>query len=325
MPYHIGIELSPSFFKLAEVKKRRNKMWLYQYVVHPLPSIWSWESSIWEREEFIQSVQEALLGRDLHTKRVHVAINSKYVIYKRVMVPEMRKRKYRSWLREYLLPVLDLPFSDPVFDYHLINHVWVDGDEQEVLLAITSSSYIDVLTKCLHYCGLDPVHIDLAPLGLYRWLNHIEDLSSSPFILLYLSKNEGEISYFIDGMFQGAHMIELPMTPCLVGKDRPYPDPLTPVLKTEEEVSCYGQALMEIVFEGIPDDLKKIFSCPNTRYILAGEGIDLSLLENWLIQNHSMKVKLAPPAEMVMTDNLRERASRWIGNSLSVPLGLMMD
>jgi type IV pilus assembly protein PilM len=324
MGYHIGIELSPSFFKLVEVKKGRRRFDLHQYVVHPLPSVWSQGGSLLEREEFIHAVQEALLGRDLHTERVHVAIPGRHAVLKRVWVPEMPKRKYRGWIEEQLLPVLDLPFDDPVFDFQLLSHVWADGDEQEMLLALVPCSYIDNLVRCLRFCGLDPVHVDLAPLALHRWMDRFRGFQSSDVMFLHLCKQEAEISYFRDGQFCGAHVVDLPMSSFLSREDRPHPDPLTPILAEEDEVTHYAEELKIRLYDGMDEETRKWFERPHVEWVISGEGVDPYLLENKLSQMRNGPVTLVPPAELVMTDLLREKASKWTGTSLSVPLGLIV-
>jgi type IV pilus assembly protein PilM len=324
MAYHIGIELSPSYFKLAEVKRKRGGISLQQYVVHPFPGVWSKDASFLEREELIQTIQEALLGRELHTERVHVGISCHEVVFKRVTVPEMGKRKYRKWIEQHLLPVLDLPFPDPVFDYQLVDHVWADGDEQEILLALISKSYIDTLTKVLRYCGLDPTHIDLAPFSLFRWINASKEIGSARTAILQISKTEVEASFFVDGKFTDIRSFHLPLTFFLDGEDRPHPDPLKPVLLEESEVARYGRALFSRLTEWIEATGKNRFLKPGAQWILTGEGLDLYLLEHWLNQQTEAAVSVAPPAELVMTERLKEVASRWVGSSLSVPLGLVL-
>ncbi|MFC7439991.1 type IV pilus biogenesis protein PilM [Laceyella putida] len=324
MSYQIGIELSPSLFKLVEVKKRRKAMELQQMVVHPLPSVWAKEPFFLEREELIQTIQEALLGRRLHTERVHVGINCREVVFKRVMVPEMRKRQYRRYLKEQLIPLLELPFPDPVFDFQLINHVWADGDLQEVLLALMPRSYMDALVRCFRFCGLDPVQIDIAPFSLYRWANAYRGIGSPQALILQISKTGVEASYFSDGQLIDTQTFSLPLAAHMSGEDRPHPDPLYPLLEMEEEINRYGEALLAKLHGLMDEKKKRMFACPQAEWILAGEGLDIYLLENWLSQNQLAKVTVAPLAELVMSSELKDKASRWVGTSLSVPLGLMV-
>lgn len=324
MAYYLGVELSSSYFKLVEVKKRRRKFSLEQIVVHPLPSIWSKQSTLLEREELVQTIQEALLGRRLHTEQVHVGIDCREVVFKRVTVPEMRKGKYRHWIEENVLPILDLPFPDPAFDFQLVDHVWADGDEQEILLALVPNAYLQMLTRVFRYCGLDPVRVDLAPFSLYRWVDAVYGMGNAHTVLIRLSKTDAEVSFFLDGRLQDVQLFSLPMTFFLQGNDRPHPDPLRPILTTEEEVARYGKVLLSRMVDMADEKRKKAFFCPNAEWYLAGEGMDLYLLEQWLIKQKVGTIKLAPPAEIVMTEYLKDRSSCWVRNSLSVPLGLIL-
>jgi Tfp pilus assembly PilM family ATPase len=325
MAIHVGVELSSSFFKLVEVKKKRKNMELLQYVVHPLPSVWAESGTFLDREELIQTIQEALLGRRLNTKRVHVSIHCRHVLFKRVMLPEMRKRKYRRWIEKYLIPVLDLPFSDPVFDFRLLDHVWEDGDQQEVFLALISQSYIDSFVRCFQYCGLDPVHIDLAPFGLYRWIHYHRSFQTPHTLMIQISKQDVEVSHFIDRKLERVYHLHLPMTSFADHEDRPHPDPLHPLLKEKQEVERYGKRLMEQILEKVSGKERKWLKSSRAEWFLSGEGLDFYLLENWLQQHLEASVKLAPSAEIIMPEPLRDRASKWLGNALSIPIGLTVD
>ncbi|TCW39185.1 type IV pilus biogenesis protein PilM [Laceyella sacchari] len=324
MSYQIGIELSASFFKLVEVKKRRKSMELQQMVVHPLPSIWAREPYFLEREELIQTIQEALLGRRLHTERVRIGINCREVIFKRLMVPEMRKRQYRTYIKEQLIPLLELPFPDPVFDYQLIDHVWADGDRQEIMLALMSRSYRDALVRCFRFCGLDPVQIDIAPFCLYRWTNAYRGLTAPQSLILQISKLGVEASFFSDNQLIDTQVFSLPVADYMEGEDRPHPNPLHPLLESEEEINAYGEALLAKLYGLMDEKKQRMFACPQAEWVLAGEGLDMFLLEQWLEQNQLAKVTQAPAAELVMSEALKEKALRFVGSSLAVPLGLMV-
>jgi type IV pilus assembly protein PilM len=324
MAYHIGIEISSTMFKLAEVTKRGRRMKLHQMVVHPFPPVWAKSGSLFEKEEFIHCVQEALVGRRMRSGPAHVAISGKQVVLKRIRVPEMKRRKYRRFIEEQVLPLLDLPFDDPVFDFELAGHVWFDGDDQEILLALVPREYIDSLVGCLRYCGLDPVHVDLAPLALYRWVDGARGIQAPRTLFLQLTKIEAEISRFVDGVLSDVRVIPLDMVRYLEGEDRPHPDPLKPVLQSETEVGRYGQALLDAVRSGMDEAEWEAWTRSGVEWFLSGEGADLFLLESWLVQNGKIPVKVAPPAELVMSGSLREKASRWVNASLSVPLGLVL-
>ena len=70
---------------------------------------------------------------------------------------------------------------------------------------------------------------------------------------------------------------------------------------------------------------RKWLKSSRAEWFLSGEGLDFYLLENWLQQHLEASVKLAPPAEIIMPEPLRDRASKWLGNALSIPIGLTVD
>lgn len=264
------------------------------------------------------------MGRRMRPGPAHVAISGKQVVLKRIRVPEMKRRKYRRFIKEHVLPLLELPFEDPVFDFELAGHVWFDGDDQEILLALAPRDYIDSLVGCLRYCGLDPVHVDLAPLALYRWVDAARGIQAPRALFIQVSKAEAEISRFVDGVLRDIRVIPLNMNKFLEGEDRPHPDPLRPILLSEREVEGYGRALLDAVLGEMDETDLEMWTKSGVEWFLSGEGADLYLLENWLALHGQVSVKVAPPAEMVMTDSLRDKASRWVNASLSVPLGLVL-
>lgn len=326
MPHQIGIEITDSLFKLVEVKRRRKKFLLKQYIVHPFPYIWSYDGVLYKREEFIQTIQEALLGQRFRTKQVHVAVSSKHVILKKMKVPEMRKRRYRKWIEENLIPILDLPFSDPLFDFQLMDHVWEDGQEQEILLVLASKEFIDSLVQCLHWCGLDPIRVELSAISLYRWLDQLTELYDQQMISIHISKLEAEISYFVDGQLHKSCCVPLSMRSILDEIDHPHPDPLKPILTEEDQIKQYAEKLLKEVNGEMELSLSPLFQLPNTVWTLTGEGLDLAILQKCLSEKLETKVIIGPSSKEYMVKTLKEDYhSKWLGTSLSVPLGLLFQ
>ncbi|WP_164491847.1 type IV pilus biogenesis protein PilM [Staphylospora marina] len=321
----IGIEISPSMFKLAGVKKRGKKLRVHRMVTHPFPSVWMKSPFMFEKEEFVQCVQEALMARNIRGSKVHVAISGRHVVLKRVMVPEMKPSKYRAFVAEHVLPLLDLPFEDPLFDIQPVGEVWFDDDPQELLVALVPRKYVESLTACLRYCGLDPVKVDLAPLALYRWVDVARGVRTPRSLFLGISKSEVEISRFTDGVLKDVRVVSLDMAAFRKEEDRPRPDPLIPILGEGEEVEAYGRSLLDAVMGGIDEWERDAWTRSGTEWFLSGEGIDLYKLEKALKRAAALPVSVAPPAEPYMSERLREKASRWVGASFSVALGLALN
>ena len=88
--FSLGMEMNDSLFKLVEMKKGLRRTRLTQYVVHPLLPVWQEERTAVDREELIQSIRDALLGRRFRTRRVHLTLSNRHVITGVWNIPEMR-------------------------------------------------------------------------------------------------------------------------------------------------------------------------------------------------------------------------------------------
>ena len=92
----LGLELTDSLFKLVEIKRGFRRIRLTQYVVHPVLPME--ERSASDREEWIQSVREALNGRRFRTRHVHLALGNRQVVTGIWKLPEMREARMRRWI-----------------------------------------------------------------------------------------------------------------------------------------------------------------------------------------------------------------------------------
>ena len=73
--YRLGLEWTDSFFKLVEVHQSRGKIRVTDAAVHPLPPGWFRKEGVVEPESVVQAVREALKGKKLRTRKVHIAIS----------------------------------------------------------------------------------------------------------------------------------------------------------------------------------------------------------------------------------------------------------
>lgn len=109
--FSLGMEMNDSLFKLVEMKKGLRRTRLTQYVVHPLLPVWQEERTAVDREELIQSVRDALSGRRLRTRQVHLTLSNRHVTTGVWNIPEMRPSRMRRWIEKKVLPEWDLPMT----------------------------------------------------------------------------------------------------------------------------------------------------------------------------------------------------------------------
>ncbi|WP_169713817.1 type IV pilus biogenesis protein PilM [Paludifilum halophilum] len=321
--YALGMELTDSMFKLVEVKKGIRRPRLTQYVVHPLLPVWMGEEMQVEADELIQSICDALVGRDLHTRRVHLTLSNRQIVTGIWYTPEMRKQRMRRWIEKKVLPEWELPFDDPLFDFEYVGHVWQDGDRQEVMVAAASRRYVEERVELVRWCGLEPVSVDLTAASLNRWVDYSEkDVTLYKPVFLHISRDKVDVSLFHYGVLQGCTVIDLPMNRFLNGMpDRISVDPLTPLLREEEQIHAYGNALLEALRGDETDWIRTEVWKPSRVWVLTGEGAELNRLEKWLKERDVPSVRTGAGPQEMMSEELQLKASRWLGASLSAPLG----
>ncbi|MCS1351440.1 type IV pilus biogenesis protein PilM [Mechercharimyces sp. CAU 1602] len=320
----LAMELSDSLVKIVEVKvkRKRLKSRMIEYMAHPFPSTWIDGGDLQEREAFIQTMREGMKEKKFRTRKAVLSLNCSDVYIVKQSIPELRNRRLRKWFQNEILPELSLPFDNPTFDFHRIGHVWEDGGEQEAIFVMTSKEKVEQWVEVAGWLGLEPVGVQLAPLGLYRWLDLHMQLAENV-MLLQIAKTRVEISLVIQG-----NLIEWKSIPLSVSMDddqiyRPQMDSLKPVVRDEEEISVYGERLL-IQLEEIVDGWKANHSIDIMEWVLSGEGIDFSLLQQYLNEQVDTKVSVSPSPENMMSKRVAKKASQWIGPTLSVPLGLAL-
>lgn len=318
----LGLELNDTLLKLVELHKQGRKVRLEQMVAHPLPSVWSKDGEFIEQEALIQSVREALLGRRFATRKVHLALNSRHVTVQRKRVPILSERRLKKWIQKQIIPSLPLPYTEVVFDYIRLDKHEIE-QEQDLLLIVASKNYVETLAKIIEYSGLEPISLDLSSLGLYRWLSYNADILPTQLLTLHFSVNGVECSWFKDGDLQAVSFLSLEMSTFRDGPDHPHPDPLKPILLSEEEVERYGKELLPLVNEQVEQWKKKLGWEP-TQWILTGDGIDFPLLQKWLVQQTGDKVMHGTTPHEILSPALQVRVSRWLGSAMSVPIGLLL-
>lgn len=321
--YRLGMEWTDSLFKLVELYQSRGEIRVTEAVVHPLPPDWFRKGEVAEPEHVVQAVREALKEKKLHTRKVRIAVGGRHVQVMRRRLPELRKRRLRKWVQKKILTEENLPWEDPVFDCYPVGHVWEDGGEQDTVIVVASRRMVSAFASLAEWCGLEPVGLEPAPLGLARWLSYSLPEVFSKRMTVQVSPSAVEVSFFEGDIWLETHALSLSMNPFVEGEPSD-PHPLTPLLKGEEEVRRYGEALVASLRESLTSFKKKNGWLPK-EWVLTGEGVDFSLLRDHLKPEEGVSVTISPFPGELLTENLRERISPWLGPALSVPIGLWMD
>lgn len=320
--FRLGMEWTDSLFKLVELYQSRGKIRVTEAVVHPLPPDWFREGAVVEPENVVQAVRDALKGKKLHTRKVHIAVGGGHVQVMRRRLPELGKRGLRKWVQKRVFPEANLPWDDPVFDCYPVGHVWEDGGEQDTVVVAASRRMVSTFASLAEWCGLEPVGLEPAPLGLIRWLAHSLPEVFSKRMTVQVSPKAVEVSFFEGDVWLETRVLSLPMAPFAEG-ERSHTHPLTPLLKGEEEVKRYGEALAVALREILAGFKERTGWMPK-EWVLTGEGVDFALLRDRLKPEEGV-VTISPSPGDLLAESLRERVSPWLGPCLSVPIGLLVD
>jgi type IV pilus assembly protein PilM len=319
----LGLELSDSLLKIVELQRWWGPPRLKQVIIHPLVPIWSAEEGWTEKEELIQSIQEALAEGRLGTRKVRLSLSNRHVITQKWKVPEMNRQRMRRWIQRKVLPEWQHPCGEnPLFDFQPTHHVWEDGDRQEVAVSIVSRSYVEELIQIMRWCGLNPVAVDLAALHSRRWLDYCVSSTASRLALIHVHADGFEISYVQEGILHAGTYFSMPM--------RKYrqqnggtagADPLRPILETPDEITRYGQTMIKMMkTSGAPWLGKQIWS-PNVQWVLSGEGVHFPVLREWLMEQGAPSVVVADSPEAIMPEEMSDLSASRLGPALTVPLG----
>ena len=117
--------------------------------------------------------------------------------------------------------------------------------------------------------------------------------------------------------------ISLSMEPFVEG-ERLRDPPGAPLLKEEEEVRRYGEALSVALREVLASFRERAGWLPK-EWVLTGEGVDFTLLRDRLKPEEGVSVTISPFPGELLAEGLRERIPPSLGPSLSVPIGLWLD
>ena len=129
-----------------------------------------------------------------------------------------------------------------MFDYYRVGHVWEDGGEQDAVIVTASRRMVSALASLAEWGGLEPVGLEPAPLGLARWLSYALPEVFSNRMTVQVSPRSVEVSFFEGEIWLETRSISLSMEPFVEG-ERLRDPPGAPLLKEEEEVRRYGEAL----------------------------------------------------------------------------------
>ncbi|SMO85741.1 type IV pilus biogenesis protein PilM [Melghirimyces algeriensis] len=319
--YALGMEWTDSLLKLVEMKRGFRRVRLMQYMVHPLFKEEMAQQSEVDREEWIQSVREALADRRFKTRNVHLALGNRHVVTAIWKIPEIDSNRMRRWIEKKVIPMWKLPFDDPYFDYQPIGHVWQEGDQQEVMVAAVSRSLVEERVDRIRCCGLEPVSIDLSALSLQRWLDYSDDSLLDHMATLQFFRNGVDVNLFHRGVFQGGRFVPFEMVRFMKNDNLTDMNSMSPMLADPEQIQDYGETLLEVLGKEGPEWMNLELWKKSRVWVLTGEGIDLKQLMMWLQSKETPPVRMATEAKNLMSEKLSLKTSRWLGTTLSVPLG----
>lgn len=128
------------------------------------------EGKILDHETLIMILEECVADWKLKNRKVSFLVPDPYIVLRKIQVPaDLEEDEIKGYLFMELGSSIHLPFEDPVFDFHLLEH----NNEKEIILFAAPeemvTDYIDVLEEA----KLKPVAADVSSLALYRLFNKL--------------------------------------------------------------------------------------------------------------------------------------------------------
>ncbi|GAB7386575.1 type IV pilus assembly protein PilM [Bacillaceae bacterium] len=328
----LGLECKDSVLKLAEVERLESGYLLRNFVVRPLPEGVIEQGKVADENELFAILSDVLDSGGFRTRNVHLALGAQNVIVRPYKLPNLPDRQLREVARLEIETNIQLPFSDPVFDYVSVNREAVaSGDEMDVVLVIAPRDIVMGYVRLLKELKLKPLSVDLAALAHLRLLDRMRDGRIAETLLsVNLSRQGADIGVFHKGILKLLRNIPLQPEEESAG--------LTQGGMSREklfgEVAAAGEA------SGVPaflldlaDEIERVMNfylyTLNNReqqlgeIVLTGDGFDYPRIIDTLSERFQVAVTVetldALPVVQGLEADFRRRAAE-----LAVPVGLAL-
>ncbi len=193
-----GIDLSDRSIKVAQIKKKDNKLRLYAYGRENIPKGLIEDGEIKKREEVIRLIKKSVLNSKINP------IKSKFVLYSipepkgfiRVMkIKRVEKKDIEDAVRYEAQQSFPINVEESYIDWQVLPNEDDKNEMMRILVAIVPQQLVDSYSSVLKDAGLRPVAAEIESIAITRSLIN-EKQSSRPILVIDLGRDRTSFIIF---------------------------------------------------------------------------------------------------------------------------------
>ena len=193
-----GIDLSDRSIKVAQIKKKKNKLQLYAYGREDIPRGLIVDGEIKEKEEVIRLIKKTLSNSKINP------IKSKFVIYSipepkgfiRVMeIKRVEEKDIEDAVRYEAQRLFPINMEESYLDWQVLSDEDDKKGTMKILVAAVSQQLVDSYSSVLKEAGLKPVAAEIESVAITRSLIN-KNQSSRPILVIDLGRDRTSFIIF---------------------------------------------------------------------------------------------------------------------------------
>ena len=193
-----GIDLSDRSIKVAQIKKKNNRLQLYAYGRENIPRGLIVDGEIKEKEEVVGLIKKTLSNSKINP------IKSKFVIYSipepkgfiRVMeIKRVEEKDIEDAVRYEAQQLFPINMEESYLDWQVLSDEGNKKGIMKILVAVVSQQLADSYSSVLKEAGLKPVAAEIESIAITRSLIN-ENQSSRPILVIDLGRDRTSFIIF---------------------------------------------------------------------------------------------------------------------------------
>ena len=193
-----GIDLSDRSIKVAQIKKKNNRLQLYAYGRENIPRGLIVDGEIKEKEEVVGLIKKILSNSKINS------IKSKFVIYSmpepkgfiRVMeIKRVQEKNIEDAVRYEAQRLFPINMEESYLDWQVLPDESDKKETMKILVAAVSQQLVDSYSSVLKDAGLKPVAAEIESIAITRSLIN-KNQSSRPILVIDLGRDRTSFIIF---------------------------------------------------------------------------------------------------------------------------------
>jgi len=186
----VGIDLSDRSIKIAQIKKKRNKLILRAISEKEIPFGYVNDGIINKdkENELVEIIKSAFLefkGSKFTTKKAVCALPEENSFIKVIQVPKIKEEELEEAVKWQIEPNFPVRLKDVFFDYKLIN-TNEKSNEMSVCVAVVPKDVVFSYLSAFERAGIEPIAFEIESMSVVRAI--IGDYSPFPIVILDMGK-----------------------------------------------------------------------------------------------------------------------------------------